>query len=374
MDTEFSLDPPRRERASDLRRALRLAKNAYGTPYLDQLGEMLALGLARNGLDPAEYHLYGLADHVRRDRAVRRSFLGTAGARSLRQVLPMPSSDASGKLRFERLMRSHGLPTTHTLARYGGKGPPDGIRHLADAAALGRFLRESADRYLFGKPAWSAEGQGMVSIDGWEPATDRLATGAGTAVSTLTVLRLLEPFERDGYLLQGRLATHPELSPLLGGQLSTVRALVLDDGDGPRLQRAAWRVPARGNIADGFWRRGNLLAAVDPETGRIWRVVDDIHPRQCVVERHPDSGQPLHDRMLPEWTMLRATVLAAAELFPGSPLLAFDVALTEDGPVLTDMAGGTGDPVVLQLAHDSGLLDGALVCLVDSPWPVRRAA
>lgn len=356
----------------DLRQALRLARSVYGTAYLDQLGEMLALGLARNGIAPAEYCFYGLADHARHDRAARRSFLGSAGAASLRQL--MPASDASGKLRFERLMRAHGLPTTRTLARYGGYGPPDGVRRLADATALGRYLREAADQRLFGKPAVSAEGRGMVAIDGWEPATDRLAMPVGHAVPVLTLLRLLEPFERDGCLLQERLATHPELALLLRGQMSTVRTLVLADDDGPRLHRVAWRIPAAGNLADGFRCRGNLLAAVDPDTGRVWRVVDDVHPRQRLVERHPDSGLPLHDRILPDWTMLRATVLAAAELFPGSPLLAFDVALTEDGPVLVGLERGTGDPAVLQLAHDIGLLDTALIRLVDGPRPMRRAA
>lgn len=374
MDTEFSLNPPRRERTPDLRQALRRARAIYGTAYLDQLGEMLKLGIARNGLSPAEYCRYGLADHARNDRAARRSFLGSAGAASLQQLLPMPVPDASGKLRFERLMRAHGLPTTRTLARYGGHGPPDGVRHLADATALGRYLREAADRRLFGKPAVAAEGRGVVATDGWEPATDRLAIAADDAVPVVTLLRLLEPFERDGYLLQERLATHPELALLLRGQVSTVRVLVLADDDGPRLHRIAWRIPAGGNLGDSFWCRGNLLAAVDPDTGRVWRVVDDVHPRQRGVERHPDSGLPLHDRTLPDWTMLRATVLAAVELFPGDPLLAFDVALTEDGPVLVGLERGTGDPAVLQLAHDVGLLETALVRLVDGPRPMRRAA
>ena len=53
MDAEFSLDQPMREPGPDLRKALRLARIAYGTTYLDQLGEMLALGLARNGLELA---------------------------------------------------------------------------------------------------------------------------------------------------------------------------------------------------------------------------------------------------------------------------------------------------------------------------------
>ena len=118
---------------------------------------------------------------------------------------------------------------------------------------------------------------------------------------------------------------------------------------------------------------GNLLGAIDPDTGRVWCVVDDVHPRQRELDRHPDIGLPLH-RTLPEWTTLRATVLAAAELFPASPCLAFDVALADDGPTLVGMADGVGDPLLLQLAHDRGLDDQGFIGDLQPASPPRRAA
>jgi hypothetical protein len=373
MDAEFSLNRRRRERALDLRRALRLARTAHGAAYLEQVREMLALRVRHSGLEPAEYYLYGLCDHARYDRDARRSFLGSGGAAAWARRLAWAASGGAGKLGIERLLRTHGLPTTRTLARYGGAGPVDGVRHLEDAAALGRFLRESAECRPFGKPAAEAEGQGVVAVDGWEPATDRLTVSPASAVGVLRLLRLLEPFAADGYLFQAKLVPHPELAPVLVGALSTVRALVLCGGAGPVLHRAAWRIPAGRNVADGFWSPGNLLAAIDPDNGRIWRVVDDIHPRQRLVEAHPDSGLPLRDRTLPDWTMLRATVLAAAELFPACPALAFDVALTEDGPVLVGVRAGVGDPVLLQLAHDRGLIDPAIERLLGDRTHARAA-
>ena len=69
MNAEFSLDQPRRERAPDLRQAMRQARLAHGVAYLDQLRDMLLLGLSPHGLEPADYYLYGLCDHRRHDRA-----------------------------------------------------------------------------------------------------------------------------------------------------------------------------------------------------------------------------------------------------------------------------------------------------------------
>ncbi len=351
---------------------MRQARLVHGTPYLDQLREILVLGLWQHGPDPLEYYLYGLGDHRRHDRHGRRAFVG--GRRPWgRGPLPL-SSRITAKLGFERMMRQHGLPTTLTLARYGGEGPPSGFRHLADAAVLGRFLREAADRRIFGKPLASRAGRCVLAIEGWEPATDRLRAGTAEGVSVPRLQRLLEPFAAEGYLLQALLSPHPELAAVLSGRLSTVRALVRRDGSAAFLCRAAWKIPAAGNLADGFRTPGNLLGAVDPDTGRVWRVVDDFHPRQRLVAAHPDSGLPLRHLTLPDWTMLRATVLAAAELFPASPCLVFDVALTDDGPVLTGLEDGAGDPVLLQLAHDRGLGEDLPAVGLAAPGPSRRVA
>ena len=184
--------------------------------------------------------------------------------------------------------------------------------------------------------------------------------------------RLLQPFAAEGYLLQSRLLPHPELAPLR--RVSTARVLVLESPSGPILHRVGWKIPGGRNVDDGFWSAGNLLAAVDPDSGRVWRVVDDICPRQREIELHPDSQLPLRHRTLPDWTTLRATVLAAAELFPANPLLTFDVALAEEGPVLVGGEAGLGDPLILQLAQDSGLVDPWLDSLLDTGRLARRAA
>lgn len=370
MEAEFSLDRRQRELAPDLRRAMRRARAAHGTPYLDQLREMAVLSLWHHGLEPAEYYLYGLCDHRRYDPVARRSFVGARSAWGRGPLALAP--EITSKLGFERMMRDRGLPTTQTLARFGGGGAPDGVRHLADPSALSRFLREASDRKLFGKPVASTGGAGALPIEGWEPATDHILITEGRATSVLHLTRLLEPFLAEGYLLQAMLAPHRELAGLMG-RLSTVRVLVCRRGPDTLIHRAAWKIPVAGNDSDGFSIAGNLLGAVDPETGRVWRVVDDVHPRQSEIERHPDSGLPLH-RALPVWTTLRATVLAAAELFPASPCMAFDLALADDGPTLVGMADGIGDPMVLQLAHDRGLDDQGFGGDLRHASPLRRAA
>jgi glutathione synthase/RimK-type ligase-like ATP-grasp enzyme len=68
--------------------------------------------------------------------------------------------------------------------------------------------------------------------------------------------------------------------------------------------------------------------------------------------------------MLPEWTALTALCLKAARAFPGLRMQAWDIALTERGPVLVEVNVG-GDFNLPQLAHGSGLMDERFRAFVD---------
>ncbi len=71
-----------------------------------------------------------------------------------------------------------------------------------------------------------------------------------------------------GYLFEHFLAPHQDAIKLHGERLGTARILTLCDDDGARIFRASWKIPAGANMADNFWRSGNLLAKLDLATGR----------------------------------------------------------------------------------------------------------
>ena len=214
-------------------------------------------------------------------------------------------------------MRAHGLPTTRTLARYGGTARR---RRAAPAGRPGARAvpARAAERRLFGKPPAGAAGRAGSAIDGWEPATDSLSLSDGERVSVLRLQRLLEPFAADGYLLQHGCCRIRSWRPCCRPRVDRPRA-----GAGERVRP----VPAsrrlentrRPQFADGFWSAGNLLAAIDPDTGRVWRVVDDIHPRQREIELHPDSRLPLHASHPARLDDAACHGAGRGELFPANP-------------------------------------------------------
>jgi hypothetical protein len=85
-------------------------------------------------------------------------------------------------------------------------------------------------------------------------------------------------------------------------------------------------------------------------------VIQGTGTDQVELERHPDTEQPLMGATPPDWPALTALCLRADRAFPGLRMQAWDVALTERGPVLVEVYIG-GDFNLPQLAHATGLMD-----------------
>src|SRR5581483_11646173 len=76
-----------------------------------------------------------------------------------------------------------------------------------------------------------------------------------------------------GYILQRRIPPAARVRALVGDRLATVRVITILGENGPEVLRALWKIPAGSNVADNFWRSGNLLATLDLASGRVLRAV-----------------------------------------------------------------------------------------------------
>ena len=168
----------------------------------------------------------------------------------------------------------------------------------------------------------------------------------------------VEKYAAGGYLFQTRLAPHPKIVDLLGNQISTVRMFVLVDGQGPVLLRASWKIPSGESVADNFWRSGNMLGGIDVETGRVIRVLRRTPTGSEEVNAHPKTGTSFDGLVFPEWDRMREVVLQGSTAVPNCHFQGWDVALTDRGPVLVELEGDGGDPIMEQLCFDTGLLQG----------------
>src|SRR3546814_5299793 len=73
---------------------------------------------------------------------------------------------------------------------------------------------------------------------------------------------------KTGYLFQELLRPQEAIRAAISDRLCTLRVMLRVEDGGPRLTLTTWKISAGGNVADNYWREGNLLAKLDQKTGR----------------------------------------------------------------------------------------------------------
>jgi glutathione synthase/RimK-type ligase-like ATP-grasp enzyme len=355
IDPEFSLG-----------HSLHAALTRHGKSPWSQAREIGRLRFGPNKLRPDEYYYYGLYDDRRFTSADKARFLGRhAQDRIIRQCnAGQWWFIAHDKLVFYALIAGLGLPIPETRALYHGGDRFAAVPVLARPEALAAHLRSAMPYPFFGKPVAGIRSVGVAAVKSYDPSGDAVVLTGGKTVGVDGFVRELEPYREQGYLFQEVLRPHPDLAVLCGPRVATVRLVVLLEESGPAILHALWKVPVGDNPADNFWRPGNLLAGLDAETGQVRRVIQGTGSDQVELERHPDTDQPLVGATLPDWPLLTGLCLEAARAFPGLRMQAWDIALTDRGPVLVEVNIG-GDFNLPQLAHATGLMDERFRAFVD---------
>jgi hypothetical protein len=251
------------------------------------------------------------------------------------------------KLLFERWCREHGFPVAHTLLEVRAPGWP------AARAALAAL--PSAD--LFSKPAdWSrGDGARRWRYDGrgGYVGSDGRARHGGELLAELA--EQSREIAQSGDRLSGRilvqacLRNHRELAALSSGALCTARIQTYRwPGAAARLLAAVYKMPVGEAAADNF-HFGGVAAAVELESGRLGEAVHHTPKGNVLVDRHPETGAPIAGRELPYWDEAVRLALRAHGALRHLATVGWDVALTDDGPVLVE--GNTvPNPVLVQLA------------------------
>jgi len=362
FDLDQSVDSP----SLDFLKWIRQARQS-GKSLPSMLKEIVKLRRGMGRLQPDEYFMYGLYDDRRFSPDAKATFLGQNNL-LVRSPWAKISKD---KPNLTALLRGLDLPVPETQAIVHPTRSVPGAIALRDCQSVQRFLRDEARYPIFGKPFDSGCSIGTVKINGYDADQNSVIVAGDRHVAVDTLAEKILSWGQK-YLFQTLLLPHPEIVQRIGPCVSSVRMFVISDDDGVWLTRAAWKIPASENDADNFWRNGNLLAAVDVETGKIGRTLVRTEAGTEPIERHPKTGVAFDGMTFPQWDQMRETVLEAARQIPSCPFQGWDVALTDRGPVLVELEGDGGNPVMEQLCFDTGLLQGRYLDVVEKQRQEER--
>jgi hypothetical protein len=337
----------------DLAAGLRAAARA-GKPLGGVLQEMVATMLGPGKLTAEEFFYFRLFE-AGKDRTARRRYVGLKAQDAIfrRTCDERYWSLAHDKLLCQAFLQGLGHPVPEILALLCTERGFGATPRLNDQGMITRFL-ECGPFPMFLKPVAGMFSLGTIALERFDAARGS-AIGFDGRRWTAAALFEAAAGAPGGLIAQRFLEPHPAAAALAGRRLGTLRLVVIVEATGPRLYRAVWKLPVSPNMADNFWLEGNLLAAVDRNTGAITRVIRGHGAALQEVACHPDTGQTLVGVTVPLWEAALATTLAAAADVPGIGLQAWDVGLTGRGPVLVELNVG-GDVNLPQLAHNEGLM------------------
>jgi Sugar-transfer associated ATP-grasp len=350
---------------------------ANGKPLTHLVSDMARLSFAPSRISPEEYFDLRLYDDEALAGADKREFVGMKGCKWIgleANQNPNWFAIATEKLPFYAVMGAYGLPTIKQRAVYHPRVKLPGINSIPNKDELAVWLRNPLNFPCFGKPVSGSLSLGTVAIDAYDPATDQLTLASGRKVDVPALVEEIRAHYRiDGYMFQERLEPHPELRALTGNRIGTVRVYTIWGEKGPEVFRVCWKVPAGANMADNFWRTGNMLAALDETTGTVKRVIRGTGPRQVEVECHPDTGARLVGATIPGFKDVLDLAAWGARVLNEVPLIGWDIAMTDRGAVLVE-ANNTPDFRLVQMAERRGVFDARMKAFLARMQGIYAAA
>lgn len=224
------------------------------------------------------------------------------------------------------------------------------FEHHRDLRLLAESLAASPDCVL--KPARGAGGRGVIVLLGQQGKS--LIRHNGALVSVDELRRHLADVlsgmfslggRPDRALLQERVRPHPAFERIAYRGTPDVRVVVYR---GTPIM-AMLRLPTLESAGRANLHQGGVGVGVDLESGRTMRAI--WHGQR--VDRHPDTGESLVDRLLPNWSEL-LTMSQKTARATGLGYVGVDLVLDEDrGPLLLEANARPG--LAIQLATGLGL-------------------
>lgn len=208
------------------------------------------------------------------------------------------------------------------------------------------FKRMQGEKVII-KPNGGSSGAKIVVADViWENDSCSLAVNG----SRIPLEEFVQNFKQRDYIIEERLKQHSVLDSIYAEAVNTVRINTLYDRSKVRLWGTVIKI-GTGKAEIDNWGKGSLCVGIDMETGRMGAGSYDINYSKSVLkplEVHPDSGVTFTGMQLPCWQELKETVIMAATLIPSLPYIAWDVAITPDGPCIIE-GNGRSDLSMVQV-------------------------
>lgn len=339
-------------RRSDLATAFRLASQQTGRTPFSMVVDYWKVRKAVGKLTIQDYFNYRLYEG-RYSQSDRESFISERLHWSITDCCSDTTwrSTTEDKWLSYEILNRNGIRTPVTLAVVDlGVREFGGHTKISDAADLSAFLSSVKAFPIFAKPNRDMASFGAFVITAFDGETAELGE-----LGSFSCQEVMDRVIGDKpYLFQELIENHPDIRKLTRFT-PTVRTMNLVDRDRVMTPVTLLKLPVGDNIADNYWRKGNLLCKLDTESGEIQRVIRGKGPEMEELEEHPVTGERLLGFTWPHWRELRDVNEKCARLFAPVRYQSLDIAVVPEGPLVVEINSG-GSFELPQLASATGFL------------------
>ncbi len=359
------LDIAEAEKVLPLPLMLKAIATDYGKSLQSVVADIARLSFGKTGLLTDEYFTLRLFDE-KNLQSPKNTFAGKNGIRKVWMTANYKENwfgPMSDKLAFDTMLAGFGLPVCKSKAYFSTGYDVPAFKQMRTRAELEAFLTNPDNYPFFSKPRSSSLSLGSASAVTYDKETNAIRMLSGKSVKLSAFVDDILEHYSEGYLFQERVVPHQGVRKICGDRAATLRVYSIMGPQGPEVFRMVWKVPGGKNAADNFWRKGNILAALDYETGKITRAVTGVALDQVEVDHHPDSGCKLVGAEIPNFHKVVELAKHAHRIFGEVNLIGWDIVPTDESGVIIE-GNFAPDFKLVQMAERRGIMDGRMAAFL----------
>lgn len=314
--------------------AIQLARKYPASIRMKVMRDYIALYRAKR-LRPEEYYEF---EFEKRSEEFRRDFLGLDEQRYYLELLnPLKYlSLARNKFVTHRMLENTGVRTSELYGYYQPEAHyAENLECAGDLAAVLRILKAKGVQSCVIKTTESSHGDNVwviKSID-YQDNDAILTRFDGRQLTLSSVLG------DEALIFESVVHQTAQFAAFNASSVNTVRFMTALYPDGSAKVIATFiKIGRAGRCVDNAGGGGNVDVCVDVATGEIRHAIqfDGWHHVQD-IDCHPDNGNPLNGVVIENWESIKAEVIRFQQAFPYCKVAAWDIAITDEGPVVIEV-------------------------------------
>lgn len=146
--------------------------------------------------------------------------------------------------------------------------------------------------------------------------------------------------QKRSFVVQKHIENHSDIKKLSPAALSTIRIVSTRFNKDVHILSCDLRVSCSENSVVDNFAKGGALIHVNEKTGKLDEYAFRKHKK--IMDKHPVSGIKFKNYQLPFWNESIKLVKKLHEIFPEFSSIGWDVAITENGPMIIEGNYGWG--------------------------------